>query len=191
MINVQTSNLLGHVRARQGGEHYLAQMLTGQISSKLSYAEIIGPGLLFVAALHGQDPAPLRDALTSAGIKLDRLNATDVRLTLNALPIYLEEYGFPYSILNTIDPASEQVAQALDTAGLALEAETWELPEETQPFEIETPDIEEVLPASETPLVDMVSDTGPAQPTQEEPVLDDTGGADEPPDVMDGTEFQG
>lgn len=133
MLAVQLSNQLGHMRVQQGSEHYLAQILGAESSQQTVYAELVGPCLLFAAALHGQDPAPLRDALQHAGVRLDQIRATDFNLTIDNLDGHLTDYGFSYSILNEIDPQSEAVAQALEAAGLAILIDTWKTLEETQP----------------------------------------------------------
>jgi len=129
MTAVQVSNQLGHTRACQGSEHYLAQILAG-IAPEIPHSALVGPCLLLVSALHGQSPAALREALEAAGIRLDAVRPTDVRLVLDNLPDYLDAYDFPYSILNDIDPESEMVDRALEAAGLAVQPETWEVPSE-------------------------------------------------------------
>jgi glycerol dehydrogenase-like iron-containing ADH family enzyme len=128
---VQLNNQLGHARAQQGSEHYLAQILAAATDNPPDHAELVGPCLLFVAALHGQDPAPLRDALKNAGVRLDQIRATDFNLIIDNLPTYLDTYGFPYSILNDLDRTSEKVTRAIEAAGLTIEAETWIKPEES------------------------------------------------------------
>jgi len=151
MIVVQLNNQLGHQRAQEGCEHYLGQILAVRADPKLSHAEMIAPCILFVSALHGQDPAALRDAMQNAGVRLDQLRATDVRLTLDELPNYIGEYNFPYSMLNETDPASETVTQALETAGLAIEDYTWQLPDEPEPPAESTAEITPAEAAASTP----------------------------------------
>ena len=139
LTTVHISNQLGHRRIYEGGAHYLAQILATQGNSALSHAERVGPCLLFVSALHNQPPDPLRTALESAGVALDRLNPTDVQLVLRKLPAFLEAYEFPYSILNDLDPESEAVSAALEAAGLDVEPETWEVPSEPETWEDSSP----------------------------------------------------
>jgi glycerol dehydrogenase-like iron-containing ADH family enzyme len=131
MMVVQLNNQLGHSRAQQGGEHYLAQILMATTDNPPDHAELVGPCLLFVAALHGQDPSPLREAMTNAGIRLDQIRATDFNLIIDNLPTYLEAYDFPYSILNDLDQTSDKVTAAIEAAGLAIAAETWIKPEDS------------------------------------------------------------
>ncbi len=142
MMTVQLSNQLGHMRLQQGSEHYLANIVAATTGSDLPQAEIVGPCLLFCAALHGQDPSPLRDALSTAGVRLDQVRATDFNLIVDNLPTHLGDFAWPYSILNDLDPFSETVTKALDASGLAILRETWEMPditEATQPVALESP----------------------------------------------------
>ncbi len=133
MVAVQLNNLLGHARAQQGSEHYLADILAVTSNSGTPSAERLGPCILFCAALHGQDPAPLREALSAANVPLDHIRATDFRLLLDHLAEHLADHRFPYSILNDLDPASEQVSRALEQAGLALRGDAWTAPAAPQP----------------------------------------------------------
>lgn len=151
MAGVQLCNQLGHTRMMEGGEHYLAQMIAPQARPTLAHAEIVGPCLLLVSALHGQPPAPLREALEAAGVRLDQLNPADLGLTLSALAAHLEQSGFPYSILNDLDPASEAVKKALDDAGLALPPDTWEAPEPESWEDLDAPGPVGISPRIEAP----------------------------------------
>jgi glycerol-1-phosphate dehydrogenase [NAD(P)+] len=160
MIAVQLNNQLEHSRAQQGSEHYLAQILAASVYPDLAHAELVGPCLLFSAALHGQDPAPLREAMQNAGVRLDQVRATDFNLMLDQLPDYLMDYDFPYSILNDLDPQSDAVASALEASGLAILAETWQTPDDVAP-EAVTP--EAVTPEAVTPEAVTPEEAAPEQ----------------------------
>lgn len=147
MMTVQLGNQLGHRRASQGGEHYLARILATQTEERLTHSELVGPCLLFVAALHGQDVTALRETLQHAGVRLDRIRATDFALMLDHLPEWIGTLGLPYSILNELDASSDAVAKALDAAGLAVALDTWILPR-AEPVEETAP---EEAPAEEAP----------------------------------------
>lgn len=142
MVAVQMGNLLGHTRALQGSEHHLADILAATTNPATPHAELLGPCVLFCAALHGQDPAPLRDALSGAGVRLDQIRATDFTLMLGALSTHLADHGFPYSILNDLDSTADEVTLALDAAGLVLLTETWAVPAGTPPEEQAPPEEE-------------------------------------------------
>ncbi|HML24433.1 MAG TPA: iron-containing alcohol dehydrogenase [Aggregatilinea sp.] len=149
----QLGNQLGHTRVQEGGEHLLAEALAAQDTHKLSHAEIVGPCILLVSALHGQDPASLRDAMESAGVKLDRLRAPDVQSFIDNLPEYVGMHALPYSILNDLDPLAEDTAQALRTAGLAILPGTWQSPDLV---------IEEVEEEAAAPVVQAQAEAEPA-----------------------------
>ncbi len=165
MLAVQLSNQLGHMRVQQGSEHYLGQVLGAESAQGMAYAELVGPCLLFTAALHGQDPAPLRDALQHAGVRLDQLRATDFNLMIDNLDGHLTDYGFPYSILNETDPQSDAVAKALESAGLAILADTWKKLEETQPLSavLETPQEAQAETPEEVPAEEPVAAAAEAE----------------------------
>jgi glycerol dehydrogenase-like iron-containing ADH family enzyme len=132
MLTVQLCNQLGHTRVQQGGEHILARIIASTSDANLIHAEYVGPCLLFVSALHGQDPAPLREAMQGAGVRLDGLRATDFNLVVDHLVDHLAALDVPYSILNDLDPVSERTAGAIEAAGMTILAETWEKPQDTQ-----------------------------------------------------------
>jgi glycerol dehydrogenase-like iron-containing ADH family enzyme len=170
MIGVQLCNQLGHMRACEGSEHFLAQALAEQ-AGMLPHAEMVGPCILIASALHGQDPAPLRDAMTSAGVRLDQLRATDVRMALDNLPNVIGAYAFPHSILNDLDPLSEQVASALEAAGLYLAADTWQLPQEEGAVEGEA--VEQLdLSMAEMPA-ELEAEATPASPEEAIAAIDE------------------
>jgi glycerol dehydrogenase-like iron-containing ADH family enzyme len=134
MVAVQTANQLGHTRAIEGSEHYLANMLAATTRSPLPQAELVGPCILFASTLHGQTPAALEDTLQKANIRLDQINVTDFNIMVDRIADYLPLFDLPYSILNEIEPGSPRVDQALNAAGLAIPVETWQLPtDDTQP----------------------------------------------------------
>lgn len=175
MLVVQLSSQLGHTRAQQGSEHYLAQMMGVVSDQKVSHAEIVAPCLLFAAALHGQDPAPLRDALEHAGVRLDQMHATDFNLLIDDLDGHLADYEFPYSILNELDPRSETVAKALEAAGLTILPDTWMKMDETQPASA----------APQTPVEAPSDEAAPASSVPEGAAAESTPAATTPP-VTDG-----
>ncbi len=172
MMTVQLGNQLGHCRASQGGEHYLARILATQTEDRLPHAELVGPCLLFVAALHRQDVSALRDTLQNAGVRLDRIRATDFALTLDLLPESIGAFGLPYSILNELHPASDEVAEALNAAGLAIAHDTWTLPDEALAPAQDEIDTERVAPPD-----DAAPDTEPDEAPAAEPDREDSTGA--------------
>lgn len=125
---VQLNNQLNHTRAQQGSEHYLAHILQSITEFDLPHAALVGQCLLFVQPLHGQDHSPIKIAMEQAGVPLDEIRPTDFALLLQHLPAYLEQYDFPYSILNDLDLDDAKVLKALAAAGLEIAPETWKQP---------------------------------------------------------------
>lgn len=174
MVAVQMNNVLGHPRAQQGSEHYLADILAVTSNGGTPSAERLGPAILFCAALHSQDPAPLREALSAANVRLDRVRATDFRLLLDRLPDHLADHRFPYSILNELDPTAEQVSRALQEAGLALRRDAWVPPAAPRPATAADQQVAsgEVQPAAAAPAQEEAiaeQATTPAPPPDAEP----------------------
>lgn len=116
-VSVQLANQLGHFRHQEGTEHYLAGSLENQGVTNLTHAELLAPGIMLTSALHGQDVAVLRDGLMKAGIPIDKLRAADLRLALDDLPNFVAINGLPHAMAHDLDPVSDKVTQALETAG--------------------------------------------------------------------------
>jgi glycerol-1-phosphate dehydrogenase [NAD(P)+] len=119
-MEVQLTNQLGHNRPQEGSEQYFAYAVEGRAGGgrPVPYADLVGPGILIAAALHGQDIAPIRATLASAGIRLGQLRSDDIVATIRDLPDYVRRHNFPYTILNDLDPSSERTSELLATTGL-------------------------------------------------------------------------
>lgn len=119
-LEVQLTNQLGHNRPQEGSEQYFAYAIEPKVAQmhSIPYADLIGPGIMIAAALHGQDIAPIRATLTSAGIRLGQLRPDDITDTLGALPQYVKDHGLPFSILHDLDLTSERVRELINTTGL-------------------------------------------------------------------------
>jgi glycerol-1-phosphate dehydrogenase [NAD(P)+] len=119
-VEVQLTNQLGHNRPQEGSEQYFAYAVEPRAAggSSMPYADLVGPGLLIAAALHGQDIKPLRATLQSAGVRLGQLRPDDIVDAIRTLPEYVRKHGFPYSIVHDLDLTSERVLDLLATTGL-------------------------------------------------------------------------
>lgn len=118
---VALTNQLGHNRPQEGSEQYFAYAIEGRTSNhRLPYADLVGPGTLIAAALHGQDIAPIRDTIQSAGIRLDQLRPEYVRETLSQMPSYVVDHDLPYSIFNEWLSTPEKVDDVMSKTGLDL-----------------------------------------------------------------------
>lgn len=122
-MEVQLTNQLGHTRPQEGSEQYFAYAIEPKVvrgGRGIPYADLVGPGILIAAALHGQDIAPIRDTISNAGVRLGQLRPEDIMSTLRMLPAYVKDHNMPYSILNEIDPYSDKVTNILQTTGLDM-----------------------------------------------------------------------
>ncbi len=119
-MEVQLTNQMGHNRPQEGSEQYFAYAIEPRAGrgKPVPYADMVGPGILLASALHGQDTAPIRSTLESAGIRLGQLRNDDIVDTIKILPEYVRKHNLPYSILNDLDPTAERVNELLTTTGL-------------------------------------------------------------------------
>ncbi|MBZ0278642.1 MAG: iron-containing alcohol dehydrogenase [Anaerolineae bacterium] len=119
-MEVQLTNQLGHNRPQEGSEQYFAYAIEGRVARArgVPYADLVGPGILISAALHGQDILPIRDTIVSAGIRLGQLKPDDIVETIRMLPAYVRKHNLPFSILDDLDPTADRVINLLSTTGL-------------------------------------------------------------------------
>jgi glycerol-1-phosphate dehydrogenase [NAD(P)+] len=119
-MEVQLTNQLGHNRPQEGAEQFFAYAIEPRTASGrgVPYADLVGPGILIAAALHGQDISPIRETIASAGVPLNRLRRDDIVDTIQRLPQFVKDHNLPYSILNDLDSESLDVDDLLVTTGL-------------------------------------------------------------------------
>jgi glycerol-1-phosphate dehydrogenase [NAD(P)+] len=110
-LEVQLCNLIGHSRPEEGSEHAFAYSVENLIGHGLPHGDLVGPGIVAMAAAQGQDIAPLREALEASGARLDRIPRDAAESTLRGLPAYIERHELPFSIGSTLD--KRQIATAL------------------------------------------------------------------------------
>lgn len=121
LTEVMLTNMLGHTRPQEGSEQYFAYAIEPKVARGrgIPYADLIGPGILISAALHGQDIGAIRQTMQSAGIRLGQLPPDEIAATLRDLPDYVRRHNLPYSILHDIeDMTSERIARLLESTGL-------------------------------------------------------------------------
>lgn len=123
-IEVQLTNQIGHNRPQEGSEQYFAYAIEPRISRGrgIPYADMVGPGILISAALHGQDVTPIRQTIASAGVRLGQLPPDAILETVRTLPAYVKRHNLPYSILHDLDLQSDRVKNLIKTTGLSLNA---------------------------------------------------------------------
>ncbi len=124
-MEVQLTNQLGHNRPQEGSEQYFAYAIEPKVAHDASvpYADLVGPGILISAALHKQDIAPIRETLSSAGIRLGQLRPDDIIETVKRLPGYVKQHKLPYSILHDLDLSTSSVIELIGTTGLDISGE--------------------------------------------------------------------
>lgn len=119
-MEVQLTNQLGHTRPQEGSEQFFATAIEPLVTraGRVTYADLVGPGILIAAALHGQDVAAIRQTIASAGVRLGQLRPVDVMDTLRMLPQYVKMHSLPYTILNDFQPTTEKIQEVLRTIGM-------------------------------------------------------------------------
>lgn len=124
-MEVQLTNQLGHNRPQEGSEQYFAYAVEPKAALRagVPYSDLVGPGILIAAALHGQDITPMRNTLQSAGVRLGQLKPDDIVETLRELPDYVVRHDLPYGIVHDMDLQNEETVQRLEETGLDLKAE--------------------------------------------------------------------
>jgi glycerol-1-phosphate dehydrogenase [NAD(P)+] len=119
-MEVQLTNQMGHNRPQEGSEQYFAYAMESRLGGNRPppYADLVGPGILIAAALHGQDVTPIRATLESSGIRLNQLRSEAIADTIKTLPKYVRKHELPYSILDDLDPTAERIDELLTITGL-------------------------------------------------------------------------
>ena len=100
-MEVQLCNQVGHSRPEEGSEHYFAYSVENHTGFGLPHGDLVGPGIMVMAGLQGQDTRQLEKALLACHIPLDHIPAKVTNRTLRALPVYCIQYGLPYGIAHT------------------------------------------------------------------------------------------
>lgn len=101
-LEVQLCNQIGHSRPEEGSEHYFAYAVENVMGKGLPHGDLVGPAILLIAGLQGQDIAPLRQALQDCQIPLDSIPAGVVQTTLGQLPAYVRRHNLPYGIAHEL-----------------------------------------------------------------------------------------
>lgn len=119
-MEVQLTNQLGHNRPQEGSEQFFAAAIEPRVlrSGRVTYADLVGPGILIAASLHGQDVGPIRQTIANAGVRLGQLRPVDIMDTLQMLPQYVRMNKLPYTILNDFEPTTERIQQVMRATGL-------------------------------------------------------------------------
>jgi glycerol-1-phosphate dehydrogenase [NAD(P)+] len=103
-LQVQLCNFLGHSRPEEGSEHYFAYAVENSMGKGMPHGDLVGPGILLMASLQGQDIEPLKTALTACHIPLTSIPIAVIHETLIHLPDYCIEHNLPFGIAHTLTP---------------------------------------------------------------------------------------
>ncbi len=101
-LEVQMCNLIGHSRPEEGSEHYFAYSVENTMGKGLPHGDLVGPGILVMAELQGQDTAPLRKALEDCRIPLESIPREAFLQTLKTLPEYCSKHQLPHGIAHDL-----------------------------------------------------------------------------------------
>ncbi len=104
LLSTQLLNILGHARPEEGSEHYFAYAVENLVGSGFPHAELVCPGILIMADLHGLEWLPLKEAILTAGVRLNRLDSGMIRRTLQDLPAYCQKHALPFGIAHQLTP---------------------------------------------------------------------------------------
>ena len=113
-LEVQLCNQLGHSRPEEGSEHYFAYAVENVMGKGLPHGDLVGPGIVLLAGLQGQDTAPLRDALRACQIPLGNIPPAVITETLRGLPAYCERHALPFGRAHTLREEELGELPALD-----------------------------------------------------------------------------
>ncbi len=103
LLQAQLCNQIGHARPEEGSEHYFAYSAENIAGIGRPHGELVGPGILIMAELQGQDTSPLKRALQACHVPLTNLSADTIRKTLAELPQYVRTHDLPFGIAHRLD----------------------------------------------------------------------------------------
>lgn len=104
-LEVQLCNQLGHSRPEEGSEHYFAYSAENLIGKGLPHGDLVGPGIVLMAALQRQDVMLLKRALTVCNVVMTSIPTDVIKATLRALPDYSRRHNLPYGIAHELREA--------------------------------------------------------------------------------------
>jgi glycerol-1-phosphate dehydrogenase [NAD(P)+] len=101
-MEVQLNNQVGHERPEKGSEHYFAFCAEQFTGPAWPYADLLGPGILHMARLQGQETGAVEAAMRACHIPLDHLTPELMEKTIDALPEYCQQHDLPFGIAHTL-----------------------------------------------------------------------------------------
>ena len=101
-MEVQLCNQIGHARPEEGSEHYFAYCAEQFTGPAWPHADLLGPGILHIAKLQGQDTQAVEAAMQACHIPLDRIPVDVVERAIGELPEYCQKHDLPFGIAHTL-----------------------------------------------------------------------------------------
>jgi glycerol-1-phosphate dehydrogenase [NAD(P)+] len=101
-LEVQLCSLIGHSRPEEGSEHYFAYSVENAMGKGLPHGDLVGPGILLIAGIQGQDITPLKKALLACHVSLTNIPQDVILATLRDLPAYSRRHNLPYGIAHEL-----------------------------------------------------------------------------------------
>jgi glycerol-1-phosphate dehydrogenase [NAD(P)+] len=101
-MEVQLCNQAGHARPEEGSEHYFAYCVENHMGHGLPHGDLVGPGIMIMSRLQGQDTGRYESALKACYIPLDRIPSTVVDETLRELPSYCKKHNLAFGLAHTL-----------------------------------------------------------------------------------------
>jgi glycerol-1-phosphate dehydrogenase [NAD(P)+] len=101
-MEVQLCNQVGHARPEEGSEHYFAYCIENHMGHGLPHGDLVGPGIMIMSRLQGQDTRRYESALRVCNIPLEKIPAKVVDKTLKALPSYCEKHNLAFGLAHTL-----------------------------------------------------------------------------------------
>ena len=101
-MEVQLCNQVGHARPEEGSEHYFAYAVENHMGHGLPHGDLVGPGIMIMSRLQGQDTGRYEAALKACHIPLDRIPQEIAGRTLAELPAYCEKHKLAFGLAHTL-----------------------------------------------------------------------------------------
>jgi glycerol-1-phosphate dehydrogenase [NAD(P)+] len=101
-MEVQLCNQIGHSRPEEGSEHYFAYAIENEMGHGLPHGDLVGPAILLIARLQGQNTAPLEKALKACRVPLNNISPDLIDRTLKLLPAYCQRHNLAFGIAHTL-----------------------------------------------------------------------------------------
>ena len=101
-MEVQLCNQIGHSRPEEGSEHYFAYAVENEMGHGLPHGDLVGPAILLIAKLQGQDTSRLEKALKACNVPLNNIPQERIERTLKILPDYSRKHNLSFGIAHTL-----------------------------------------------------------------------------------------